>query len=117
MTHPDPRAGIHRLIEILCDFWSSDQGALAWLQGVGAGDADFEESIRARNERRRHALGVLVDRLAQRSDVAPERMKDVTDLLFALTSFPVFAGLLIGRETHAACALIQAAADQIMGIS
>jgi len=110
MSDPDPHAGLERLIAIFCDFWDYDRGAIARLHGMGAGDAEFEESIRARNERRRSALSVLVGRIAAKN-VTVKVTTDLTDLLFVLTSFAVFAELTAGRRTKdGACALIQVTA-------
>jgi AcrR family transcriptional regulator len=108
MADADPRAGLQRVIGIFCDFWSFDRGALARLHSTGVSDAELEESIRARNERRRSVLSVLVNRMAERGDVRPAARKDLIDTLFALTSFHVFAELAAGnRSAKAACALIQ----------
>jgi hypothetical protein len=48
-----------------CDFWSIHRGALWCLHAAGATDPEFEESLRARNKRRRHLLSVLVDRMTE----------------------------------------------------
>jgi hypothetical protein len=62
----------------------------------------------ARNERRRKVLAVLVGRMQSRQHVRSEAATDLIDVLFVLTSFPVFAELAQrGRDTAAACRLIQ----------
>jgi AcrR family transcriptional regulator len=107
MAEPDPHIALERLIAIFCEFWSFDQGAIARLHGVGSSDAEFEDAIRTRNERRRRILSVLVGRMIERNDVRAEAAADLTDLLFVLTSFSVFAELSRGRSKDAACSLVQ----------
>jgi AcrR family transcriptional regulator len=115
MAAADPAIGLLKLIDIFCEFWSSDRDALARLHGGGINDAELEESIRARNERRRRALSVLVDRMAERKAVRAEARRDLIDTLFALTSFHFFAELAAGRRSpDAAGLLVQAmAADAV----
>jgi hypothetical protein len=49
--------------------------------------------------------------MTERGEVPADAVTDLTDLLFVLTSFPVFSELTArGRTKEAACALIQAAA-------
>lgn len=112
MADPDPHAGLNQVIAIFCGFWSFDRGAIARLHGMGSSDAEFEESIRSRNERRRRLLSVLIGRMAERGDIRSEAVADLTDLLFVLTSFSVFAELVSGKRTmEAACAMIQQSTD------
>ena len=110
MAEHEPHVGLTRLIAIFCDFWSFDQGAIARLHGVAGSDAEFENAIRTRNERRRRALSVLVGRMAERGEVRSQAATDLTDLLFVLTSFSAFAELSRGRSKEAACSLVQSAA-------
>jgi AcrR family transcriptional regulator len=111
MTNPDPHASLLRIIDIFCDFWSCDPGALWRLHAAGASDPEFETSLRARNERRRRLLSVLVDRMAQSDREHSERLLDLVDVLFALTSFAFYSELTVGgRTTEATCRLIQALA-------
>jgi AcrR family transcriptional regulator len=112
MSDSDPRMGLRRLIEIFCDFWSSDQSAIASLHQASSVDAEFEASIKARNERRRGGISVLLTGMVERGEVRADATADLTDLLFVFTSFPVFSELTAdGRTTAAAYALIQAVAD------
>jgi hypothetical protein len=115
MADPDPHSALRRIIAIFCDFWSSDKGAMARLHGIGASDAEFVTAIRERNERRRQILSVLVKRMAKRGDVQAAAIKDLTDLLFILTSFAVFAELAAsGRDKDAVGALIQTVAKDLI---
>jgi AcrR family transcriptional regulator len=111
MAAADPSAGLHKLIEIFCEFWSFDREAMTRLHGAGANDDELGESIRARNERRRRALSVLVNRMVERNEIRAEARRDLIDTLFALTSLHFFAELAAaGRSAKAAGALVQAAA-------
>src|SRR5262249_54662246 len=102
-----------------CEFWSFDQDAVAGLHRASWGDAEFEASIKERNERRRGVISAITSRMAERGEIRPETVSDLTDLLFVLTSFPVFSELTAkGRTVEAACVLIQrAAAGAISGAS
>lgn len=112
MSDGDPEAGLRRLIEIFCDFWSFDREAIASLHQMSSGDAEFEESIKARNERRRGAISAIVARIVEQGGIRAEAAVDLVDFLFVLTSFPVFSQLTAGgRKKGAACALIQLAAE------
>jgi AcrR family transcriptional regulator len=106
MAETDPLVALRRLVEIFCGFWGSDREALASLHAATAGDAEFKTSLRERNERRRKAISVLIGRLG-RGDIEPAAAKELTDLLFVMTSFQTYAELATGRARDAACALIQ----------
>ena len=110
MSNPDPRQGLSQLIATFCGFWSNDAAAVNGIYAAAAADAEFEEALAARNERRRQALGVLVGRIAGAGDHS-----DAVDMLFMLTSQPAFAQLARpGRSPQAVCALIQAAAEDAL---
>jgi AcrR family transcriptional regulator len=115
MGAADPAVGLLELIDIFCEFWSFDRDALACLHGAGISDAELAEGIRARNERRRGALSVLVNRMFERRGVRADACRDLIDTLFALTSFHFFAELMAGsRSAKAASALVQSmAADAV----
>lgn len=112
MADSDPHAGLRRLVGIFCDFWGYDLHSLASLSGAASGDAEFAEGLAARNERRRGGFSILVGRLVRQGDVHARKAKDLVDLLFVLTSLPVFAQLATGKRSNAAaCKLILAAAE------
>jgi AcrR family transcriptional regulator len=115
MTNPDPRAALQQIVIIFCNFWSIHRGALWRLHAASATDPEFEESLRARNQRRRHLLSVLVDRMIVGGAKRPEVVIELIDVLFALTSVAFFRELTAGgRKTNTACRLIQAlAADAV----
>ena len=115
MTNIDPHAALRQIVAIFCDFWSIHRGALWRLHAASATDPEFGESLRARNQRRRHLLSVLVDRMIEGGAKRPEVAIELIDVLFALTSVSFFWELTAGgRKTDAACRLIQAlAADAV----
>jgi AcrR family transcriptional regulator len=107
MAQADAHVALSSLVEVFCAFWSSDQGSLAGLHAATSGDPVFEASLRERNERRRQAISVLVDRLCERGEVERAAAKDLTDLLFVMTSFQTYSQLATDRTPDAACALIR----------
>ena len=89
--------------------------ALGSLHAAGASDPEFDASVRERNERRRRLLSVLVRRMADDRKLRPKALGDLTDVLFALTSFPFFSQLSAGgRTAEASCSLIQALATDAL---
>src|SRR5207244_1703282 len=63
MAMADPGAAQDRLVEIFCAFWSRDP-AIGRLHDAMATDPEFAAALTERNERRRKALNVLVERMA-----------------------------------------------------
>jgi AcrR family transcriptional regulator len=105
MAMRDPEAALMRLVEIFCGFWSFDP-ALGRLHQEAQWDDEFAAALVERNERRRKALSVLVQRLAKAGAVGPRR--DLTDALFMLTSQATYRSLAVnGREPVAICALVR----------
>ncbi len=108
MAMADPRSGLDHLIEIFCDFWSSDP-AIGRLHDAVAVDPEFAQALLERNERRRQLIEVLVARMTVDVKSRPAK-RDAVDLIFALTSFAMFRMLAQERTAEAICALIQDAA-------
>jgi AcrR family transcriptional regulator len=87
----DPYAALDELIRIFSQFWESDRLLARRLRGLATLDKEFEQVIRARDQRRRHGLRVLVGRLVEQAGLpAPEAVDDTVELLFTLTSFETF---------------------------
>lgn len=107
MAMPDPRAALDALVEVFCAFWSRDP-AIGRLHEAMATDPEFASALIARNERRRKALMVLVDRIAAKA-ASPRSRQDAVDMIFALTSYAMFAMLLPGRTTSEVCDLVRSA--------
>jgi AcrR family transcriptional regulator len=113
MSDPDPVAGLRQLIAIFCNWWAANAHAMASLHKM-QGDQEFEERLRARNERRRNVLAVLVKRMVAARKIKSRAANDLVDLLFALTGFAVCAELARGRSAGAAQKLIQNAAEDAL---
>lgn len=115
MAEPDPHVALRGLIEMFCAFFAHAGTAMETLVAAAASDPDLRDSVKERHERRRRAIGVLVNRMRERGEVAPEAVQDLVDLLHALTGPAVLADLRReGRSSEAACRLLQqAAADAV----
>ena len=106
------RPAIERLADVFCEFWSHD-AAIGRLTEAAGTDAEFAQTLAARNERRRKSLTILVERAAPKGARAKEK-RDTVDMIFALTSYAVFAMLSDGRSPAAAAALVKAACRQAL---
>jgi AcrR family transcriptional regulator len=112
MAMADPRQALGRLIEIFCDFWADD--AVGRLQDATATDPEFAQAVAERNERRRQALRVLVGRIAPASRERPADYRDAVDVIFGLTSYPMFRTLRQGRTPEAVCGVLTSACNAIL---
>ena len=102
----DPRQALNRLVEIFCGFWASEP-AVGKLHGIAAANPEFAETIDARNERRRQAIGVLVARAGGLRQT--DHGRDAVDLIFTLTSYATYASLKLNRSNADVCLLITTA--------
>jgi AcrR family transcriptional regulator len=113
MAKPDPWEGLDQLIEIFCDFWSSDP-AVGRLHDATALDAEFAQALSERNARRRQSLDVLIHRMAG-GVASPSIQRDAVDFLFALTSYGTFWMLSSERSPQAVCDLLKIASRAAIG--
>jgi AcrR family transcriptional regulator len=87
----DPLDALAEYIAVFGRFWNSDRLVTRRLRGLAALDSDFEQVIRARDERRRHGLSVILQRLVeQHGQPAPEAFDGTVNVLYTLTSFETF---------------------------
>jgi AcrR family transcriptional regulator len=107
MAISDPRAALDRLVEIFCAFWDRDP-AVGRLHEAMATDPEFAQALIGRNERRRKTVSILVGRIAE-TTAPPRAQRDAVDMIFALTSFAMFAMLRRDRSVDAVCALAKTA--------
>jgi len=107
MAISDPREALERLVEIFCAFWSSDP-AVGRLHEAMATDPEFAQALIERNERRRTTIDVLIRRIARKMASARAR-QDAVDMIFALTSFSMFAMLGQNRSAGDVRKLIKSA--------
>jgi AcrR family transcriptional regulator len=111
---PEPGEGLDELVAAFGGFWHSDRVVIRRIRGLAALDADFEQAVRARDERRREAIRTLLGRFAEKYHRPPPGARDaVADVLHTLTSFETFDNLagttrgpedvvpLVCRLTHA----------------
>jgi hypothetical protein len=98
---------LDRVVEIFCGFWARD-AAIGRLHEAMATDPEFAEALLERNERRRKLVRMLVGRIAAKA--ASRRAREgAVDMIFALTSYPMFAILCRGRPANEVCQLVQSA--------
>lgn len=113
MAMPQARAAVASLIEVFCDFWAGDV-AVGRLNVAAAADAELAEAVAQRNERRREAMGVLVERHTAGRPVTAEARAEVVDLLYGLTGYSMFKALSTNRSPAAICRLLQRTAVRLL---
>ncbi len=106
---PDPLQALSEFISVFTGFWTTGRLLIRRLHGMGEMDLELGEALRAREERRRHGLNVLLQRIAEsRGLPAPTPIGDAVDILFMLTSFETFDALARGkRRPQDVAALVQ----------
>ena len=87
----EPLEALAEYITVFGRFWNSDRLVTRRLRGMAALDADFEQVIRARDERRREGLRVIVRRIIEKyGRPAPEAFDGVVNILYTLIGFETF---------------------------
>jgi len=90
----EPLEALAEYITVFGRFWNSDRLVTRRLRGMAALDADFEQVIRARDERRREGLRVIVRRIIEKyGRPAPEAFDGVVNILYTLIGFETFDSL------------------------
>jgi len=115
---PEPLDALDEFITVFSGFWNADRLVMRRLRALATLDPDFEQVVRARDERRRHGLRVIAGRLVEKyGRPAPEAFDEAVDVLYTLLSFESFdtlAGptrsieevtLVVRRLAHAALGL------------
>ena len=88
---PDALDALDEYITVFGRFWQSDRLVTRRLRALSALDPDFEQVVRARDERRRQGLRVIVQRLVEKYGTpAPEAIDEMVNILFTLLSFECF---------------------------
>jgi AcrR family transcriptional regulator len=116
---PDPLISLSKFIAVFIGFWSSDRLVIRRLRGLATVDPDVERGIKARDERRRHGLQVILGRLKEHSG-CPDGAKqnEVVDVLHMLTSFETFDGLKHDdRSTEEITTILNNMVLQAIGLS
>src|SRR5215472_6069991 len=91
-SRPDPWIALEEFIAVFGHFWQSDRLLTRRLRGLSALDPEFEQVIRARDERRRQGLTVLVARLGDRHGLESDQVVDILYTLIAFEFFDTLAG-------------------------
>jgi AcrR family transcriptional regulator len=87
----DALDALDEYITVFSRFWQSDRLVTRRLRALSALDPDFEQVVRARDERRREGLRVIVRRLVEHyGKPAPETVEELVNILFTLLSFENF---------------------------
>jgi AcrR family transcriptional regulator len=107
MAITDPHAALDRLVEIFCRFWDRDP-AVGRLHDAMTTDPEFAVALIERNERRRKAVSTLLNRVTNKTASRRERQNAV-DMIFALTSYAMFAMLRQDRAVDDVCKLVKSA--------
>ena len=88
---PEPLDALDEYIRIFGHFWQSDRLVTRRLRGLAALDPDFEQVIRARDERRRQGLHVIIQRLVEQYGRSESSATDeVVNVLYTLIGFECF---------------------------
>ncbi len=88
---PTAIGALDTAIAVFSHFWDSDRLVTRRLRGLAALDPDFEQVIRARDERRRRALGMIVGRFVEDAHgPATRSLEEQVNVLVAVTSFEFF---------------------------
>jgi AcrR family transcriptional regulator len=91
---PEPLEALNEYLLIFSRFWDADRLVTRRLRALAALDPDFEQVIRARDERRRQGVRVITQRLVQQQVLPPEApLDEIVDILFTLSSFETFEAL------------------------
>src|ERR1700694_505753 len=107
---PDPMAGLEILVQVFMHLWESERLLIHRLRALSALDPDFSDH-EDRNQRRRQAIAVLLQRLSP----PPGDLDDMADLLTAMTSFESYETLATsGRDAEGAARLISAATRRLL---
>jgi len=87
----NPLEALAEYIAVFSRFWNSDRLVTRRLRALAALDPDFERVVRARDERRREGLRVIVRRFAEKyGRPGPVSFDETVDVLYTLIGFECF---------------------------
>jgi AcrR family transcriptional regulator len=114
----DPFEALDEFVRVFGQFWQSDRIVTRRLRAMSALDPDFEKVIKARDERRREGLRVIVQRFVEKyGNPASEVFDDTVNLLFTLLSFETFDTLAGStRSIEEVVPLVQSLAQAALGV-
>ena len=102
----DPSVALEKLVLTFVGFWSSDPVVIRRLRGMATLDAEIDQGIRARDERRQHAAREIIRRtvLGGKKKLSTEKQNLTADILSMLTSFECYDAL--ARAGHSQEAIV-----------
>lgn len=87
----DPRDALQEFVTRLAQFWSSDRLIIRRLRHVAALEPDIHEVLRARDDRRRHGLRIILQRwFREQGRANPDELDELVHVLQTLTSFETY---------------------------
>jgi AcrR family transcriptional regulator len=113
----DPIRMLHDFILVFARFWSSDREVIRRLHAIGELDAEIGNGLRARNQRRRKGLLVIVEGYCvEYLPLTPLQLPVAIDTLHMLTSFETFDALAgNGRSLEEVVEIIRKLAYNAIG--
>jgi AcrR family transcriptional regulator len=90
LCQAEPMEALMGLIAAFGGFWASDRLVIRRVRALAALDPEIEQSVHARDERRREHLRVIFGRLVEQGQFAAEAVEEAVDCLHTLTSFETF---------------------------
>jgi AcrR family transcriptional regulator len=116
-TGNDAVSLLHNFIRVFAVFWASDRNVIRRLHGLGTIDAEIGRGLRARNERRRQGLKVVVDLYSHKYlPFTPVEEPIVIDSLHMITSFETFDALAVsGRKFEEVVEILKKMANGVVG--
>ena len=100
---------VDRLVDAFCELWSGEPVAMRRLRSLASVDPSLEADLRARDDRRRVAVRMAVDRLTTAGVGGAASASESIETLNGLLSFELW-DILGGREgrVEEACARVHA---------
>ncbi len=87
----DPLEALDQLVAAFGQFWGASRVPIRRVRALAALDAELEQAVEERNQRRREALRAMVGRLSRQRGAPPADAADQTiEMLYAVTSFETF---------------------------
>jgi AcrR family transcriptional regulator len=90
----DPAVAFDAIVAVFGRFYTENRPTLARMRAAAGSDADLDEAIRTRNDRRRRGVETLVQRLGKqhRPTVPDEELVTTLDVLLSFNTFDALAG-------------------------
>ena len=117
LEETDALVVVDRLVDAFCALWSAEPLAMRRLRSLASVDPSLEADLRARDDRRRVAVRMAVDRLTAARGGGAASASESIEALNALLSFEIW-DILGGREgrVEEACSRVHALVNAAMRI-